>query len=120
MVIHGDAEYVFLFCRFKPSCSYPFLREISVYNHFASMGLGDTAQHNREEHASIKKMVYDVDTAALTDSDFDDIVTRAGTAFLDHAKEEEEKQFELIQKALSPEENDVRLFVNICAYMHHY
>jgi len=88
MAIHGDAE------------------EISVYNHFAEMGLGNEAAHNKEEHAEVKNAVYEADTTSLSDKDFDSVIARAATTFLDHAREEEEQQFELIKKALSPQEND--------------
>lgn len=60
-----------------------------------------------EEHAEIKRLVHEVDTASTNSSDFDAIVSRAVTAFITHAKEEEDEQLPLIRQKLSPEDNDV-------------
>ncbi|KAI0333538.1 hypothetical protein GY45DRAFT_1344001 [Cubamyces sp. BRFM 1775] len=88
MAIHGDAE------------------EVSVYNDYSGLGLGDTAAHNKQEHADIKKLVYDADATRMTKPDYDAVLERAVTAFLTHAKEEEDEQLPLIRQKLSPEEND--------------
>ncbi|CDO73569.1 hypothetical protein BN946_scf185014.g39 [Trametes cinnabarina] len=88
MAIHGDAE------------------EISVYNDYSALGLADTAAHNKEEHAEIKKLVYDADATRVTKAEYDDVLQRAVTAFLTHAKEEEDEQHPLIRQKLSPEDND--------------
>ncbi|KAI0082151.1 hypothetical protein K474DRAFT_1681502 [Panus rudis PR-1116 ss-1] len=88
MAVHSDAE------------------EVSVYNHFKEFGLGDTADHNKEEHAEVKKLVYEADSARTSRADYDQILTRAVTAFLTHAEEEETEQFDKILKALTPEQND--------------
>ncbi|KAJ2994492.1 hypothetical protein NUW54_g7542 [Trametes sanguinea] len=53
MAIHGDAE------------------EVSVYNDYAALGLGDTAAHNKHEHADIKKLVYDADATRVSKSEYD-------------------------------------------------
>ncbi|KAI0781893.1 hypothetical protein C8Q75DRAFT_728365 [Abortiporus biennis] len=88
MAIHGDSE------------------EIAVYNHFESFGLGNTAEHNKEEHAQVKKAVYEADSANIESGDYDSIITKAVTTFLEHAQEEEEEQFSKIQEALTPEQSD--------------
>ncbi|KAI0723945.1 hypothetical protein C8T65DRAFT_714859 [Cerioporus squamosus] len=86
---------------------------ISVYNDYAAIGLGDAAAHNREAHREIearstqtKKLVYDADATRLTKAEYDSVLERAVTAFLTHAKEEEDEQHPLIRQKLSPEEND--------------
>ncbi|RDX56461.1 hypothetical protein OH76DRAFT_1460142 [Lentinus brumalis] len=88
MAVHGDAE------------------EISVYNDYGTLGLGDCAVHNKEEHAEIKRLVYDADATRLGKADYDSVLERAVTAFLTHAKEEEDEQLPLIRQKLTPEEND--------------
>ncbi|KAI0372953.1 hypothetical protein BV20DRAFT_939052 [Pilatotrama ljubarskyi] len=88
MAIHGDAE------------------EISVYNDYGALGLGDTASHNKEEHAEIKKLVYDADATRMTKAEYDEVLQKAVTAFLTHAKEEEDEQHPLIRQKLTPEQND--------------
>lgn len=57
----------------------------------------------------MKKVVHEADAAKVSDPNFEDIIKRAVTTFLAHAQEEEEQQFSLIQKALTAEQNDVRL-----------
>ena len=89
MAIHGDAE------------------EISVYNDYAALGLGDTAKHNKEEHAEVKRAVYDADATSMSRDDYGTVLEKAGNTFLTHAKEEEDEQHPLIRQKLSPEENDV-------------
>lgn len=96
MAVHGDAE------------------EISVYNDYGTLGLGDCAVHNKEEHAEIKRLVYDADATRLGKADYDSVLERAVTAFLTHAKEEEDEQLPLIRQKLTPEENDVRTVVLVC------
>jgi len=88
MAIHSDAE------------------EVSVYNHFASVGLGDTAEHNKEEHAEVKKLLYEADATDAAHENYDEILSRAVTAFIEHAKEEEDVQFSKIRAAISPSDND--------------
>ncbi|KAI0636684.1 hypothetical protein C8Q77DRAFT_518191 [Trametes polyzona] len=88
MAIHGDAE------------------EVSVYNDYGSLGLGDTAAHNKEEHAEIKRLVYDADATRMTKPEYDNVLRKAVTAFITHAKEEEDEQFPLILQKLTPEQND--------------
>jgi len=88
MAIHGDAE------------------EISVYNEFEKLGLGDTAVHNKEEHATIKKLVYEADTTSTDKPEYDSILKRAVSTFLEHAGEEEQSQLPMIKDKVSPEDND--------------
>lgn len=89
MAIHGDAE------------------EVSVYNEYSALSLGSTAVHNKEEHAEIKRLVYDADAARVDSPGYDGVLEKAVTAFLTHAKEEEDEQLPLIVSKLTPEENDV-------------
>lgn len=95
MAIHGDAE------------------EVSVYNEYSALSLGSTAVHNKEEHAEIKRLVYDADAARVDSPGYDGVLEKAVTAFLTHAKEEEDEQLPLIVSKLTPEENDVST-LNIC------
>ena len=55
----------------------------------------------------MKKLVSQADTVKVTDPNYDDIISKAVNAFLEHADEEESDQFKLILKAVSAEENDV-------------
>ncbi|KAL0574487.1 hypothetical protein V5O48_007462 [Marasmius crinis-equi] len=88
MAVHSDSE------------------EISVYNDLDRFGLGDTAAHNREEHSEVKKLVYAADDASIDQDDYDQIMSRAVNAFLEHAKEEEDEQLPKLVSALTPEQND--------------
>lgn len=117
MAIHSDAE------------------EISVYNEYQKVGLKDEEKHNKgqsqfrlrltltildvasysnlhlnssEEHAQVKKLVYDADMSHPTSDGYDDILGNAVRAFDTHAKEEEDHDHPKMRAALSPEENDVR------------
>jgi hypothetical protein len=62
-----------------------------------------------EEHAEVKRLVYDADSAAVKDPSYDAIMSKAVTAFLTHAEEEEREQFPDLKKRLSAEDSDVRL-----------
>jgi len=88
MAIHSDAE------------------EISVYNEYSKIGLGHEGEHNKEEHAQVKKLVYDADMSHTSSQGYDEILGKAFNAFITHAQEEEEEQFPKIKAALSPEDND--------------
>ncbi|KZP18685.1 hypothetical protein FIBSPDRAFT_828958 [Athelia psychrophila] len=88
MAIHSDAE------------------EISVYNEYPKLGLGDAQQHSKEEHAQVKKLVYDADMSHPTTQGYDDVLGKAVTAFVGHAQEEEDHDFPKIKAALSPEDSD--------------
>ncbi|KAI8993762.1 hypothetical protein BD414DRAFT_513444 [Trametes punicea] len=88
MAIHGDAE------------------EVSVYNDYSALGLGDTAAHNKEEHAEIKRLVHSADTTSVDKPEYTSVIERAVTAFLTHAKEEEDDQHPIMRDRLSPEDND--------------
>ncbi|EPQ57933.1 hypothetical protein GLOTRDRAFT_56434 [Gloeophyllum trabeum ATCC 11539] len=88
MAVHGDAE------------------EISVYNDYQRLGLPGTAEHNKEEHAEIKKAVYNADSASTKQDDYDEVLGKAVKAFITHAQEEENEQFPTIKAKLTPEEND--------------
>ncbi|KAL7281277.1 hypothetical protein ACG7TL_004586 [Trametes sanguinea] len=107
MAIHGDAEYVKLLpiiaCLSLISPSH---REISVYNDYSVLGLGDTAAHNKEEHAEIKRLVYAADTTSVDKPEFSSVIERAVTTFLTHAKEEEDDQHPIMRQKLSPEDSD--------------
>ncbi|KAI0633374.1 hypothetical protein C8Q77DRAFT_1114600 [Trametes polyzona] len=88
MAIHGDAE------------------EVSVYNDYSVLGLGDTAAHNKEEHAEIKRLVQAADKTSVDKPEFGAVIERAVTTFLTHAKEEEDDQHPLMREKLSPQDSD--------------
>ncbi|KAI0702976.1 hypothetical protein C8T65DRAFT_655250 [Cerioporus squamosus] len=88
MAIHGDAE------------------EVSVYNDYSTLGLGDTAAHNKEEHHEIKQLVYKADSTSVASPEYDEVITKAVTTFLTHAKEEEDEQHPIMRQKLSPQDND--------------
>ncbi|KAI0811209.1 hypothetical protein BC629DRAFT_1038401 [Irpex lacteus] len=88
MAVHGDAE------------------EISLYNEYKRLGLGDAEEHNKEEHAEVKRAVYDADTHPFNSPDYDTVLAKAVTTFIDHAREEEEQQFPVLKSKLTPEESD--------------
>ncbi|KZT27336.1 hypothetical protein NEOLEDRAFT_1130869 [Neolentinus lepideus HHB14362 ss-1] len=88
MAIHGDAE------------------EISIYNDYSKLGLPGTAEHNKEEHAEIKKLVYEADSASTKSPDYHEVLREAVLAFITHATEEETDQFPIILAKLTPDEND--------------
>ncbi|THG93116.1 hypothetical protein EW026_g8028 [Hermanssonia centrifuga] len=48
----------------------------------------------------------DADSTSFGSADYDGIMLNAVTAFLSHAKEEEDEQFDKLKAALSPEDND--------------
>lgn len=80
-----------------------------MYNDMTTLGLGDTAEHNKEEHAQVKKLVYEADTTSTASAGYDDVLARAVTAFLTHAAEEERDQLPLLVSKISAEDSDVRL-----------
>ncbi|RPD63892.1 hypothetical protein L227DRAFT_365415 [Lentinus tigrinus ALCF2SS1-6] len=88
MAIHGDAE------------------ELSVYNDYSVLGLGDTAAHNKEEHHEIKQLVHKADTTSVGSPQYDEVISQAVTTFLTHAKEEEDEQHPIMRERLSPQDND--------------
>ncbi|KAI0775648.1 hypothetical protein BD413DRAFT_652053 [Trametes elegans] len=88
MSIHGDAE------------------DLSVYNDYSALGLGDTAAHNKEEHAEIKRLVLAADKTSVDKPEFSAVIERAVNTFLTHAKEEEDDQHPVIRQKLSAEESD--------------
>ncbi|TFY76954.1 hypothetical protein EWM64_g7058 [Hericium alpestre] len=88
MAIHGDAE------------------EISVYNELPRLGLGPTVEHNKEEHAEIKRLVYSADSTPTDSENYDEVVTHAVQTFIQHAEEEEIDQLPVIKKKVSEEDND--------------
>ncbi|KAH9930884.1 uncharacterized protein B0H18DRAFT_929974 [Fomitopsis serialis] len=95
MAVHSDAE------------------EVTVYNDYAAVGLGDVATHNKEDHAEVKKLVYAADSHGFGKPDYDDVLAKAVTAFDTHAREEETDQLPTLRQKLSPEDNDriVRAFL---------
>ncbi|KAH9892833.1 hypothetical protein C8Q73DRAFT_837118 [Cubamyces lactineus] len=88
MTIHGDAE------------------EASVYNDYSALGLGGTADHNKEEHAEIKRLVLEAGKASVDKPEYDSVIERAVTTFLTHAKEEEDEQHPIMRAQLSPQDSD--------------
>ncbi|KAI0072704.1 hypothetical protein K474DRAFT_1667469 [Panus rudis PR-1116 ss-1] len=88
MSIHGDAE------------------EISVYNDYDKIGLTNAVQHNKEEHADVKKLIFKAEHAFTSSEKYDQVMSEAVDAFLKHAEEEERDQLETLRKKLSPEDND--------------
>jgi hypothetical protein len=72
------------------------------------LGLGDTAAHNKDEHATVKKLVYEADSTSVHADNYDDVLRRAFEAFDEHAKEEEQDQLPLLSSKITPEQNDVR------------
>ncbi|KAJ7579491.1 hypothetical protein C8J56DRAFT_1006655 [Mycena floridula] len=92
MAVHSDAE------------------EISVYNDLGHHGLGGIAPlPATEEHTEVKKLVYAADDhldASLDQTHYDEIMTCAVNAFLEHAQEEETELLPKLVSQLSPEEND--------------
>lgn len=111
---------------------FPLSREVSVYNDYSTLGLGDTAAHNKgkcdrhpqalsylitrvnhtsEEHHEIKQLIHKADTTSVSSPEYDEVITKAVTTFLIHAKEEEDEQHPTIRQKLSPQDNDVRTSV---------
>ncbi|KAI1796903.1 hypothetical protein LXA43DRAFT_878772 [Ganoderma leucocontextum] len=88
MAIHGDAE------------------EVSVYNDYTNLGLGDTVAHNKQEHKEVKDAVYAADSTRMGRADYDQVLEKAVHTFLSHVKEEEDDQLPLIRERLSPQDND--------------
>jgi hypothetical protein len=61
-----------------------------------------------EEHAEVKRLVYDADTTHMkTADDYDAVLAKAVNAFIEHATEEENDQLPRLVAALSQEENTV-------------
>jgi hemerythrin superfamily protein len=105
MAIHSDAE------------------ETSIYNEMESFGFEDVAAHNRgeyincsdinnlmpwtEEHAQIKKMVYEAYHSDIDHPEYDTRMSRAVEAFLAHAQEEERDELPKLKETLSAQQSDV-------------
>ncbi|OCH92075.1 hypothetical protein OBBRIDRAFT_811824 [Obba rivulosa] len=87
MIIHGDAEHV-------------------AFRFYTAHGLGDAAEHNKEEHAEVSRLVYEADSISPSKREFDQIISRAVTAFFTLTDEEEEEQLPKLRSDLSPEQND--------------
>ena len=62
-----------------------------------------------DEHAEIKKKVFKAEHAFQTKENYDEILSDAVTAFLQHAIEEETQQLPKLRQMFTPEQNDVRL-----------
>ncbi|KAI0093450.1 hypothetical protein BDY19DRAFT_923768 [Irpex rosettiformis] len=88
MFVHSDAE------------------EVSVYNVYARLGLDDTVQHNKEDHAEIKQLLWQVEHNATDVENYDSILGNAVNVFLAHAAEEENVQHPKIRERLDVEQND--------------
>jgi hypothetical protein len=80
----------------------------------AKLGLGDTAAHNKDEHAVVKKLVHDADTTSFKNDNYDEVLAKAFHAFDEHAREEEQDQLPLLASKITPEQNDVRRDISIC------
>lgn len=129
MAIHGDAEYVCTcmyrarslttLCMQRSLCiqriqaSRPWRRRGTqqrlVYVP-SSSPFGLWIFHATEEHAEVKKAVYDADTHGFDSADYDTVMGKAYTTFISHAQEEEQQQFSQLKAKLTPEESDVRSF----------
>ncbi|KZT63666.1 hypothetical protein DAEQUDRAFT_770409 [Daedalea quercina L-15889] len=88
ITVHSDAE------------------EASVYNDYATVGLGSVATHNKEEHAEVKRLVSAAGAHGFDKSGYDDVLTKAFTAFDTHAREEETDQHPTLRQKLSAEDSD--------------
>jgi hypothetical protein len=55
----------------------------------------------------VKKLVSEADSKSFDSPEYDDVMTRAYTGFIEHAKEEEDIQFDKLKAKITPEENDV-------------
>lgn len=60
----------------------------------------------------MKNIIQEADPTDLTEERTDDVIIRAATAFLRHADEEENQQFNMIRNALTPQENDVSVLAS--------
>jgi len=81
--IHSDAE------------------EMSVYKALPK----DVHEHDKAEHAEVKRLMYEADSKSIKKEDYDSVLTRAVQAFLAHAEEEERDQLPNLVKGVSAEEN---------------
>lgn len=88
MAVHGDAE------------------ELSIYKEYARFGLAGEAEHNKEEHAEVKRAVYEADTKNFESPDYDQTMFKAFNIFDTHAKEEEEQQLNQLVAKIDKQEND--------------
>lgn len=58
--------------------------------------------------------MYEADSKNFDSPEYDDIMARAYNGFNDHAKEEEEQQFDKLKAKITPEENDVSILFMTC------
>ncbi|EIW63044.1 uncharacterized protein TRAVEDRAFT_141682 [Trametes versicolor FP-101664 SS1] len=86
MAVHGDAE------------------ERSVYLDYSILGLA--ADHNKEDHAEIERLVDAAGKTAVDKPEFAAVIARAVTTFLTHCKEEEDEQHPVMRQKLSPQDSD--------------
>lgn len=82
-------------------------REVSVYNDYYKVGLEDTVEHNKHEHADVKKKIFKAEHAFTSSDNYDAVLAEAVNAFLEHAIEEETEQFPKLLAKFTPEQNDV-------------
>ncbi|KZT67227.1 hypothetical protein DAEQUDRAFT_399413 [Daedalea quercina L-15889] len=88
ITIHSDAE------------------EASVYNDYATVGLGSVATHNKEDHAEVKRLVSAAAAYGFDKPGYDDVLAKAFTAFDTHAREEETDQHPTLRQKLSVQDSD--------------
>jgi len=81
--IHSDAE------------------ELSVYKALPA----DILEHDKEEHAEVKRLMYEADSKSIKSGEYDSILGRAVSALLEHADEEERDQLPQLIRNLTPERN---------------
>jgi hypothetical protein len=63
-----------------------------------------------EEHAKIRRLTQAVNEANITQPNYDQMVNRAVTAFLEHAAKVENEQLTKIEQNVTAQQSDVRFF----------
>jgi len=85
LAIHSDAE------------------EVSVYNDYLEHDLKAEHDHDIEEHAQLKKLVYKLDSTSVDDAQFSDLLDSVYYTFEHHAKDEEDVQLPKLMSSMSSE-----------------
>jgi len=91
MAIHSDAE------------------EVSLYNVYEQHGHEDWSQHDKEEHAEVKKALYQAEADSLTEetaAQYAQTLGKAVEMFISHAEEEENDQLPKLSKMLTRNQSD--------------
>lgn len=60
----------------------------------------------------MKQLVYLADTHPFDSPDYDGVLAKAVTTFIDHTREEEGQQFPLLKAKLTSQESDVRTILS--------